>query len=225
VTIDPLWLRDAVLGVVAVVALYCGAHLAHAVATRRLRGRDVDATHVAMAAAMAGMLLGLRDTGWTTVWTVVFLATTVWFAGRAVSEHRSPTDAGPPRRTSLSHLLASVVMLYMVLVGWWGATSSGVLGTHGAAAGGMAMTSAGAPLAGAVLAALLVVDATVSAAPLILARSPQMTVRSAATATAVTPGAGQVARHSPGPAASTARGPAVCLVLMSVAMAAMFVVR
>jgi len=223
-TAGPHWLDDAVLGVVAAVALYCGAHLVHAMAKRRRRGRDVDVIHLAMAASMAGMLLGLHDAGWTALWAVVFLAATGWFAARAVTDHRIARSAGAPTRASVSHLLASVVMLYMVLVGWWDATASGALGVHGGAAGGMAMTPAGAPLAGTVLAALLVLDATVAAVPLILAGSPEMTVHSS-TATIMTPGSGPVGRHSPGTATPTARGSAVCLVLMSLAMATMFVVR
>lgn len=221
-TLGSPWVADAVLVTVAAVAAYCGAHLLRGLVTGRRHGRDMDLTHIAMAAAMVGMLLGVRELGWTALWSVVFLAATAWFAAGAISQHRAAE--GVPARPAMSHLLACVVMLYMVLVGWWSTAPSGV---HGGPA--MTMAPGGAPMIGAVLASLLVLDAAVSAIPLLRGpRGPQV----AMAGSGGIPAAGTAAssRSAPGgPDAlampADARGSAVCLVLMSLAMASMFVMR
>jgi Domain of unknown function (DUF5134) len=120
----PSWLAGAFAAVMIATAVYCAGRIIAARWWRRPTGYDVDAVHVLMGTAMAGMLSpGLRF-GPAAGWEIVFGAAAGWFGwrawnGRGLAGHRPAQH--------VQHLLASLAMLYMLLA--VGPAASGTAGT------------------------------------------------------------------------------------------------
>jgi hypothetical protein len=116
-TMGPSWLAGAFAAVMIVTAVYCAGRIIAARRWRRPTGYDIDAVHVLMGTAMAGMLVpGLRF-GPAGGWEIVFGAAAGWFGwrawrGRGPAGHR-PAQHRPAQH--VQHLLASLAMLYMLL--------------------------------------------------------------------------------------------------------------
>jgi len=101
--------------VMIATAVYCAARIAAARWWRRPTGSDVDAVHVLMGTAMAGMLVpGLRF-GPAAGWEVVFGAAAGWFGWQAAASRRSRSPAGHRPAQHVQHLLVCLAMLYMLL--------------------------------------------------------------------------------------------------------------
>lgn len=216
--------EGALAGVLAIamvaVAAFCAGRLVLAVAWRRSTEHDVDVVHVVMGVSMAGMLTGWLTGAWTDVWMVAFSAATVWFGWGTVRQlsARSPST---PACTHLPHFVASAAMLYMLF-------AMGSM-TVGAGMKGMAAGATHSPMLDAAVAALLVGDALIAAGRALLPSARQQSASPSPRVT-VTVGAGPgadlaagapVARASGGMALSPRATPA-CLVVMSLAMAYMF---
>ena len=130
----PSWLAWAFAGVMIIVAAYCLTRLAISWRQHRPADRRVDAIHVLMGVAMAGMLVPRLQVFWVGGWEVVFGIGAAWFGGLAIREFRGrPTVGGRPGH-HLQHVLACGAMLYMFLA----AATVAKAGAGGSAMGGMA---------------------------------------------------------------------------------------
>ena len=149
----PGWLRWVLVAAMVAVAVYHLSRLA-AARWRRVRPRDacihvdVELTHAAMGSAMAVMVLGtlaltpLRGIG------LVFVASTLWFASRAVRSYA--TDGPGSADIPVRQVIGSAAMAYMLLVLAAPSAHSSVTGHMTGAMSGMAMSSG----SGSVLATL-----------------------------------------------------------------------
>ena len=126
----PSWLAWTFAGVMIIVSGYCLTRLAASWRQRRPTDRHVDAIHVLMGVAMAGMLVPRLRVFWTGGWEVVFGIGAAWFAWLAFRQFRGQPTAGGRPDHHLQHVLACGAMLYMFLA---------VAGVAKAAAGGSAM--------------------------------------------------------------------------------------
>jgi len=109
------WLAWAFAGVMIIVAAYCLTRLLASWRQRRPTDHRVDANHVLMGVAMAGMLVPRLRVFWTGGWEVVFAVGAAWFGWLVIREFRGqPTTGGRPGH-HLQHLLACGAMLYMYL--------------------------------------------------------------------------------------------------------------
>jgi hypothetical protein len=146
-----MWLDDAFAGVMAAIALYSLGRLVAARVGRRPTHLDVDAAHVLMGTAMAGMLVPSLGTLSTGVWALVFAALAGWFVWRCylfVNQHGvEGRDEDHVHHLShyLTHLVMSGSMLYMYLAATPVATRSGG-GTMMAGATGTTTEFVGLPL-------------------------------------------------------------------------------
>ena len=111
----PSWLAWIFAGVTLATAVYCVARLLAAWRQHRPTDRHVDAIHVLMGVAMAGMLVPRLRVFWIGGWEVVFGVSAVWFAALALREHRGRPAAGGRPGHHLQHVLACAAMLYMLL--------------------------------------------------------------------------------------------------------------
>ena len=106
----PAWILDVFAAIMLVVAALSAGRLA----IGRLRpGADVDTAHLLMGVAMAGMLASSLHTLPTTVWVVVFVVVSAWFAWRLLAEVRAEGTAGLGTGHDLPHLVHSASMVYM----------------------------------------------------------------------------------------------------------------
>ncbi|MGP8060950.1 MAG: DUF5134 domain-containing protein [Acidimicrobiales bacterium] len=136
---SPAWLNDLFAAVMVVVAVYSTGRLVAARMWSRPTHVDVDAAHVLMGAAMAGMLVPAIDPIPNGVWEVGFSLLVVWFVWRCyqfVTEHGvEGRDDDHVHHLShyVTHLVMAGAMLYMYLAAVTPPTGSG---------GGMAMGTA-----------------------------------------------------------------------------------
>jgi Domain of unknown function (DUF5134) len=138
----PSWLADILAAVMIATAAYCVTRLAAARRMRRPTEYDVDAAHVLMGVAMAGMLVPRLNPFWDSGWEVIFAAATAWFGWQIIRAYRAPAAGCHRPGHHLPHLLASGAMLYMFLAV---STASTVAATGTAATGaGVVMGGAGA---------------------------------------------------------------------------------
>ena len=166
----PTWLSELFAGLMIVVAGYCAGRIIYARLRHRPTEHDVDALHVLMGVAMAGMLVS-RLSFWNShVWEVLFVVAAGWFVVRGLLAVRGH-EAGAARAAAghrVPYVVACVAMLYMYL--------APMAADGGGSSGGMAgMDSATAairyPLLGLILAVamagytVLAVDRTPLAAP------------------------------------------------------------
>ena len=75
----PSWLADTFAAVMIATAVYCLSRLVAARRWRRPTERDVDAVHVVMGVAMAGMLVPRLNPVADSGWEVIFGAAAAWF--------------------------------------------------------------------------------------------------------------------------------------------------
>ncbi len=110
----PTWLAGVFAVAMLGIALHCAGRLVTARRTGRCDEPDVDAVHLGMGVAMAGMLLPsanpLAGSAWDLGWMLFFGLAACWFGVRllvALIESR-PAGSAP------AHLVSSGVMLYMM---------------------------------------------------------------------------------------------------------------
>jgi hypothetical protein len=149
---DPSWLGHTLAVVMIATALYCAARLAVPRLWNRPSEHDVDAVHLLMGMAMAGMLLPGLDFLAVPVWEAVFAAAALWFAIRIPWEIRSASARATRRGRPISavlmhhlpHLVACCAMLDMYLAPGAAAPAGAGAGSGGSSGGmtGMAMPGA-----------------------------------------------------------------------------------
>ena len=130
----PSWLAWTFASVVIVVAAYCLTRLLVSWRQHRPSDRRVDAIHVLMGVAMAGMLVPRLRVFWAGGWEIVFGIGTAWFAWLAIREFRGQRTVGGRPGHHLQHVLACGAMLYMLLAAATVAKAAGS-GMSGMAAG------------------------------------------------------------------------------------------
>jgi cytochrome b561 len=217
----PSWLTDLLAGLMLAIAVYCAGRLVFARVRHCTTEREVDAVHVVMGTAMAGMLVSRLNIVADRVWEGLFAAAAAWFAVRVVQALRG----GGADRTTFNHrvpyLIACGAMLYMYLA----PTAAGGADAGGSSTGmsGMADAATAAsryPTLGLVLAVALVGYAVLTAD-----RTTLISVGSAV----------HPAGHSAGPAVGASSGGQVhellapraansCHIAMSVTMAYMLII-
>jgi hypothetical protein len=143
--VAPGWLAQALAGVMVRTAGYCLGRLIYAWAVRRRSQPGVDATHAAMGTAMAGMLVPSLRTFSAAGWTVVFAATTIWFAWTMI--RRDAATDSTRRGDHLGHLVGSAAMVYMLLAMSAGTAAGQMAGSMP----GMASASEQLPALGVIL--------------------------------------------------------------------------
>ncbi len=111
----PSWLADAFASVMILTAAYCVVRLVISRRQHRPTDHQVDAVHILMGVAMAGLLVPRLRLFSAGGWEVVFGAATAWFAWHAIHGLRSRDAAGRRERHHLQHVLACAAMLYMLL--------------------------------------------------------------------------------------------------------------
>jgi Domain of unknown function (DUF5134) len=204
------------------VAIFCAGRLVLAAAWRRTNERDVDAVHVVMGVSMAGMLTGWLTGAWNDAWVAVFAVSTIWF-GSGVVRHLSARSFPTTGGGHLPHFVTSAAMLYMLFA--MGSTAMGG-GMHA-----MAGATRSPMLEDALIAVLLVGNAVISAGQALIRVEPA-SARLAAVRAPAAGGSGLTPDVEPasidvhpvrGAATLAPRATPVCLVVMSVAMAYMFI--
>jgi hypothetical protein len=198
-------LAGPLAAVMIATAVYCVSRLAVAWRWRRPAENDVDAAHVLMGVAMAGMLVPRLNPFGDAGWEVVFGVAAAWFGARAVRQYLGQRTGGRQAGQHVHHvhhLLASGAMLYML------ACAAARAGVPLAAPGMAGM--AGAPAAGfpslTLGLALVLFVGVIWAADGVLASSATATVQ----ATAAVPAAVAVAGNAAKPGrnlATPARNP------------------
>jgi Domain of unknown function (DUF5134) len=107
------WLAYTFAGVMLVTAAYCLARLVISWRQHRRTDHQVDAIHVLMGVAMAGMLVPSLRVFWSGGWEVVFGAGTLWFGWLAMREYRNRAALGRFRPHHVQHALGCAAMVYM----------------------------------------------------------------------------------------------------------------
>lgn len=108
----PTWLLDSFAAVMLVVAAVSAARLG-AWWRFRTEGADVDAAHLLMAVAMAGMLASGLRTLPDGAWETVFAVATAWFAWRVVRDARAHGIRALAGGHCAPHLVHAAAMIYM----------------------------------------------------------------------------------------------------------------
>jgi hypothetical protein len=148
----PSWLAWIFASVMIATSGYCLTRLAATWRQHRPTDHHVDAIHVLMGVAMAGMLVPRLRVFWTGGWEVVFAVGAAWFGWLAIREFRGqPTVGGRPGH-HLQHVLACGAMLYMYLA----VATVAKAAAGGSAMGGMAAGGAHFRTLALVLAAALI---------------------------------------------------------------------
>ncbi len=148
----PAWLADVFAVVMIVTSAYCVSRLLISWRQRRPTDHDVDAVHVVMGIAMAGMLVPRLRVFWSGGWEVVFAAAAAWFAWHAIRGLRSPAAARRQHaHHHAQHLLACLATLSMLLAVRTAAAAHGRI-----PATGMSGSSARLPTLALVLAVALI---------------------------------------------------------------------
>ena len=133
----PAWILDIFAAIMLVVAALGAGRLIAARSWARPSGTaDIDAAHVLMGVAMAGMLASTLTILPNGAWVVVFAVVTVWFGVRVAAEARLRGTGSPAAGHYLPHLLHAAAMVYMFAAF---RTPSGATGS--ATDGGMAMSA------------------------------------------------------------------------------------
>jgi hypothetical protein len=153
------WLAAAFAGIMIVTAAYCLTRLGLSWRGRRPTDRPVDAVHLFMGVAMAGMLVPDLRVLWIGGWEVVFGVGGIVFLWRVARElalrHRARSAHGPAHDGQ--HLLGCGAMLYMLAATTSGSAAGSAAGSavgRGVAADAMS-GSAGLPTFALILAVAL----------------------------------------------------------------------
>jgi Domain of unknown function (DUF5134) len=114
----PAWILDIFAAIMLVVAAVSAGRLMAARPWARHPAdtdtdTDIDAAHVLMGVAMAGMLAGGLRTLPSAAWTAVFAVITVWFGWRVTAEVRAQGAGALGTGHRLPHLLHGAAMVYM----------------------------------------------------------------------------------------------------------------
>jgi hypothetical protein len=111
----PAWLAAGFAALTLLIAAASACRLT----VGRLQGRvaepDVDAHHVLMGVAMAGMFEPRLSLAPAAAWRVVFAASAAWFAWRAIRGRIRRGGPGGPWCDSAPHAVESAAMIYMLL--------------------------------------------------------------------------------------------------------------
>jgi Domain of unknown function (DUF5134) len=111
----PSWLAWMFASVMIATAVYCVARLLVSWRQRRPTHQHVDAIHLLMSVAMAGLLVPRLRVFWVGGWEVVFGLSTAWFGWLAIREYRGQATVGGRPGHHLQHVLACGAVLYMLL--------------------------------------------------------------------------------------------------------------
>jgi Domain of unknown function (DUF5134) len=128
------WLAYSFAALMLATSAYCLSRLAVSWRHRRPTDHQVDAVHVLMGVAMAGMLVPSLRVFWVGGWEIVFSAGALLFGWRMISDARANRRSGH----HLQHVLACVAMVYMLAA----ATAAVKQASGGSAMGGMGGGSA-----------------------------------------------------------------------------------
>jgi hypothetical protein len=123
------WLAYSFAALMLATSAYCLSRLAVAWRRRRPTDHQVDAIHVLMGVAMAGMLVPSLRVFWAGGWEIVFGAGALLFGWRMIGDARTKAHSGH----HLQHVLACVAMVYMLAA----ATAAVKAASGGSAMGGM----------------------------------------------------------------------------------------
>jgi len=200
----PSWLAYTLAALMIVTSAYCVSRLVISKRQRRPADHQVDALHVLMGVAMAGMLLLPQPRiFWADGGEVVFGVAAAWFTWQTIRAIRSHGADGRPPGHHLQHVLACAAMLYMLAAVTSAAKAAAAPG--GTAMAGMASGAARFPTLALALAAGLLgyvvwtADRLASLAPVAAsARTPVPAPVSSAAA----------AKAGPNPGAAAGVGPA-----------------
>jgi hypothetical protein len=107
--LGPSWLIDSFVAIVLATAAYCVGRIAVGHAFARRTDYPVDAVHIAMGVAMAGMFRPSLRILSTPIWEAIFAVAAVGFAGLTV---RDGVRAGGGRH--VWHAFGSAAMVYML---------------------------------------------------------------------------------------------------------------
>jgi hypothetical protein len=138
---NPGWLNDIFAAVMIAVAGYSVGRLVVARRWSRLTHWDVDAAHILMGTAMAGMLVSDLNPLPAGLWETVFSVLSAWWIWRCYQFVRDPsTGLGYDQHVHrlsrrLIHLVMSLAMLYMYLAAVPAAVGSGGSMAMGVATG------------------------------------------------------------------------------------------
>ena len=145
------WLAAAFAGIMIMTAAYCLTRLGLSWRGRRPTDRPVDAVHVLMGVAMAGMLVPDLRVLWIGGWEVVFGVSGIVFLWRIARKFPPGRRASPAHRPAhdVQHMLGCGTMLYMLT-----ATTSGSAVGRGVVTDAMAVP-AGLPTFAIILAVAL----------------------------------------------------------------------
>jgi hypothetical protein len=104
------WLAYSFAALMLATSAYCLSRLAVSWRHRRPTDHQVDAAHVLMGVAMAGMLVPSLRVFWAGGWEIVFGAGAVLFGWRMISDARANRRPGH----HLQHVLHCAAMVYML---------------------------------------------------------------------------------------------------------------
>jgi len=131
------WLAWTFAIIMIALAVYCLGRLLISSRQHRPSDHQVDALHVLMGVAMAGMLVPRLRVFYAGGWEVVFAIATAWFGWLAIREFRGERTVGGQPGHHLQHVVGSAAMVYMFAAAGSMKTTSGSA-MSGMAAGGAA---------------------------------------------------------------------------------------
>jgi Domain of unknown function (DUF5134) len=114
----PAWILDIFAAIMLVVAAVSAARLAVARPWQqgtRVALADIDASHLLMAIAMAGMLVASLQTLPNGAWSVIFAVMTAWFGYRVIRDAQVSGVRALAGGHCAPHLIHAGAMLYMFM--------------------------------------------------------------------------------------------------------------
>jgi Domain of unknown function (DUF5134) len=114
----PSWILDIFAAIMLVVAAVSAARLVTARPWQqgtRAALADIDASHLLMAIAMAGMLVASLQTLPNGAWSVIFAVMTAWFAYRVIRDAQVSGVRALAGGHCAPHLIHAAAMLYMFM--------------------------------------------------------------------------------------------------------------
>ena len=111
----PAWLAGSFAALTLLIAAASVCRLTVGGLQNRVTEPDVDAHHVLMGVAMAGMFEPRLSLAPAAAWRVVFLVGAAWFAWRAIRARRPGASGGPWCAHPVPHAVECAAMIYMLL--------------------------------------------------------------------------------------------------------------